>query len=922
MAIDAPIAALRTLAEERHRDPAAVRRRAEEVLADPTLAPAAAPVAEWVLGLALHEMGDTPGAVDHLRRAARAAARTGDTETEAVARAGLAVSLLSRGDTAGARREIARADEVAPVAARGRVDIAWALIHQRMGELDPALARFRVALPRLRRDGDRHSVARALLNRGTLLAYQGATDAALADFAEVETLADELGLPVLGAMAAHNAGFALGRRGAAGEALDAFARAEAAYDELGRPPRLVAVLAADRCDVLLQVGLADDARDAAAAAVHALDGVDAAHAAEARLLLAQAALAADDLDRAAAEATAAEAAFGAGRPPWAALAGYVAMQAEIRRAQDEAVTDPALLTRSVAAARRLEQQGWPIEALHARTFVGRVALALGRPGAAADELATAAAARRRGPVGMRAQAWHATALVRLAAGDRSGAKQALRRGLHVVDDHRARLGATELRVGAAAHGQDLARLGVRLALADGRPWEVLRWAERWRAGSLRLPRVAAPPDPGLAAALADLRAAESDLREATLAGDPAPALLGRIARLERGVRDRARRASGGEAQGPARPLTGPALADALGDRTLVEYVAVEGRLHAVAVTAGRATVHALGDVATVHDEVQHLLFALRRLLAAGGASSGSGASGGSGGSIRSGAAGAGVDSVVVAARRVDDLLVRPLAVAGDGGVVVVPTDPLHQLAWSVLPSLADRPVTVAPSAALWLDRARAAHPHRPARTLAVAGPGLAGATPEAEAVAGVWPGSRMLRDEHATVAAVLDALPGVDLAHVAAHGRFRSDSPMFSALGLADGPLTIYDLERVESLPATIVLPACSAALPRVTRGDEVLGTATALVGLGVGSVVAPVLPVPDAATGAFSLAVHRWLAADVSPAVALARACSDAAHGGDGRAWAVAAAFVCIGADEGTGEPAPARPRPATTGRARAAGS
>ncbi len=907
MAIDAPIAALRTLAEERHREPATVRRYAEEVLADPAVPPAVAPVAEWVLGLALHELGDTAGAIDHLRRAARAARRSGDAETEAVARAGLAVSLLSRGDAAAARREIARADGLAPPASRGRVDIAWALIHQRLGELDQALTRFRVALPRLRRDGDRHSVARALLNRGTLLAYQGATDAALADFAEVEALAEQLGLPVLAAMAAHNAGFALGRRGAAGEALDAFARAEAAYDELGRPPRLVAVLAADRCDVLLQVGLADDARAAADAAVRALDGVDAAHAAEARLLLAQAALAAGDLDRAAAEAGRAQAAFGAGRAPWAALAGYVAMQAEIGLAQDEAATDATLLRRSLDAARRLEQQGWRIEALHARTFVGRVALALGRPGVAADELATAAAARRRGPVGLRAQAWHATALVRLASGDRSGAKEALRHGLRVVDDHRARLGATELRVGAAAHGEDLARLGVRLALADGRPWEVLRWAERWRAGSLRLPRVAAPPDPRLAATLAELRAAESDLREATLAGDPAPALLGRIARLERGVRDRARRAAGGSAPRRARPLTGPALADALGDRTLVEYVAVEGRLHAVTVADGRARIHAVGDAATVADEVRHLLFALRRLLASsdiGARPRRDGGGDGDGGDGRDGGGdGDGVDArdggVRAAARRVDDLLVAPLRLAEGGGVVVVPTHPLHQLAWSALPSLADRSVTVAPSAALWLDRTARAVPRRPRGTLAVAGPGLAGAAPEAAAVAGAWPAGRVLRDTDATVAAVLDALSAVDVAHIAAHGRFRSDSPMFSALRLADGPLTIYDLERATSLPATFVLPACNAALPQVTRGDEVLGTATALVGLGVGSVVAPVLPVPDAATAAFSPAVHRWLAAGESPAAALAHARTDAVAGGDPAASAVAAAFVCIGVDD-----------------------
>ena len=580
------------------------------------------------------------------------------------------------------------------------------------------------------------------------------------------------------------------------------------------------------------------------------------------------------------------------------------MQADIRRAQDAAVTDAALLPRAVAAARRLEQQGWPIEALHARTFVGRVALALGRPEVAADELGAATAARRRGPIGMRAQAWHATALLRLAGGDRSGAKQALRQGLHVVDDHRARLGATELRVGAAAHGEELARLGVRLALADGRPWEVLRWAERWRAGSLRLPRVAAPPDPGLAEALAELRAAESDSREAALAGDPAPALLGRIARMERLVRDRARRAAGGSAPRLASPLTGPALADALGDRTLVEYVAVEGRLHAVAVADGRARVHAIAEVAAVHDEVQHLLFALRRLLASGAGTrpredgvvteaTQPGASGSSHGG------GATATAVREAARRVDDLLVAPVGLAVGEGLVLVPTYPLHQLAWCVLPSLAARPVTVAPSAALWLDRAGAVVPHRPARTLAVAGPGLAGAAPEAAAVAGAWPGGRVLRDGDATVAAVLDALPAVDLAHVAAHGRFRSDSPMFSALRLADGPLTIYDLERASALPGTFVLPACNAALPQVTRGDEVLGTATALVGLGVRSVLAPVLPVPDAATAAFSPALHRWLAAGESPAVALAHARSEAAA--DPAAWAVASAFVCIGADEGT---------------------
>ena len=164
MADDQATIELRALAEDRHRDPAAVRRRAVELLDDPGQPPTVAPVAEWVLGLALHELGEPEEAARHLRRAARSAVQGGDAETEALARAGLAISLLSLGRTPAARREIARADQRAPQAARGRVDFLHALVLQRVGELDHALERYRRALPRLRRDGDERSLARALLN--------------------------------------------------------------------------------------------------------------------------------------------------------------------------------------------------------------------------------------------------------------------------------------------------------------------------------------------------------------------------------------------------------------------------------------------------------------------------------------------------------------------------------------------------------------------------------------------------------------------------------------------------------------------------------------------------------------------------------------------------------------------------------------
>ena len=69
---------------------------------------------------------------------------------------------------------------------------------------------------------------------------------------------------------------------------------------------------------------------------------------------------------------------------------------------------------------------------------------------------------------------------------------ALRAGLRVLDEHRAALGATELRVHAASHGSRLAALGLRLALEDADAVRVLTWAEQWRAATLQAAAGATP----------------------------------------------------------------------------------------------------------------------------------------------------------------------------------------------------------------------------------------------------------------------------------------------------------------------------------------------------------------------------------------------------------------------------------------------
>ncbi|MDX6246015.1 MAG: hypothetical protein QOE76_3738 [Frankiales bacterium] len=173
------------------------------------------------------------------------------------------------------------------------------------------------------------------------------------------------------------------------------------------------------------------------------------------------------------------------------------------------------------------------------------------------------------------------------------------------------------------------------------------------------------------------------------------------------------------------------------------------------------------------------------------------------------------------------------------------------------------------------------------------GPNLPAAVQEIAAVAKVYPHARVLTGAAASVGAVMEALEGAALAHVAAHGRFRSDNPLFSSLQLADGPLTVYDLENLRSAPSVVVLSACESALSSVHPGDEVMGLTGALLRMGTRALVASTAPVPDDVARDTMVNFHASLVRGAVPAVALveARAALDPA------ARLRAGVFVCFGA-------------------------
>ena len=835
---------------------------------------AAASKAHRAAGLALRELGRLPDAERRLRTAARIADDGRAAQAAAEARMSLAFVLLDRG-------RVRTAFGVADQAAAGVTGLpAWrvacqrALILQRTGQLDAALAAYTAVLPKLRAAGDTIWLARLHNNRGLLLAHRGSLGQADADLAAAARLYADLGMDLLAAEAECNRGNVEALRGDATGALASYDRAER-VPALQRKP--IPQLLINRCQVLLSVGLFDDARRTAEHAVAELS--DSGHRtdlAEAQLWLAEAAAAQGDFRAAGVQAQRARAAFrGQQRSGWALLARLV----ELRTSASAGLSgdDQTRLRRAAdRCATQLAAAGWHTAELDARLIAAVSALRAGDGIGAARRLAEIRARGARGSIEMRVRGWHAEALRRRAADDRRGTLAALRAGLGVLDRGQAALGATDLRAHLSVFGVELAAMGTELAVASGDAWVVLDWAERSRARAMQLRPVSPPADDELAAALVGLRQLSSPSRSGP-SGPTTPSTAARRAAEERVVR-----ASRSTASPWHRPAGGAidrkALVAALSDDVLVEFVAGGGDLYAVVLAGGRGRLVPLDAAAPAQDAVETAAAALAAL-----------------------ATGLGTDRSRAALRaaldaacdELDDLLIRPLALADGGNVVLVPTGALHRVPWAALPRLSGRAVRVAPSAHLFLRAAT-----RRATGVGVvlaAGPGVPGGRDEVAAIAALHPNPTMLLGEQASVTAVGGLLDGAGTVHLAAHGTLRVDNPLLSSIVLADGGLTVYDLERLAAPPDVVVLPACRSGVSTVLAGDELIGLVSALLTLGTRTVIAPVAPVSDRLTAPLMIALHERLRAGDAPAAALARACAGVDRT-EPAAHAVAASFVCFG--------------------------
>jgi CHAT domain len=772
----------------------------------------------------------------------------------------LAWTDLDRGRLAAAERHLTAARPGLRGVESARARCVTGLLRCAEGRHVDAWDELTLATTALLRHGDRHWLANALVGRGTVAGYVHRLREANTDFAAAAQLYEELGERIRAASCEHNRGFVALQAGDLPSALHLFGVAEANGLNPGRHPEILI----DRAQALVAAGMTVDARPVLTKAAALLAGAGrGTKLAEATLAVAHCALRAGQPHVAVDTAARAAVLFGRqGRTSWRPAARAVELTARLAVGGTGAV--------GVGAARRVagdcDRHGWWLAGAELRLAA---ALACG-PEAARLLLGEVSARRHGGPAALRALGWLARARLAALGSGPSGSGSsnpsglvdgrvrravfaACRAGLRAVDRDAATMGAWELQAGMSTHTVELAELGVRAAMAGGRARTVLRWTDRYRAVSSDRPPVLPPDDPVLAERLVALRSAIAS------AGSP-----GRVRRLEQQVRGRDW--SGRNAPADRADWTFADLSDGLGRSALVSFMVHEGQLHALSFVDGQCRLHPLVNESDVEDSVRSLRFTAT--LAMRGETTG--------------------DSAARSAAELDDMLFGPLAdIIEDRPLVVVPIGSVHGVPWAALPTCAaGRPVSVAPSVGSWLRALRSRQVHSGGHVW-LAGPRLRHAAPEARSLHATH-GGQLFVGRQATTSTALTAMDGADLVHIAAHGEFREDQPLFSAVDLSDGPLFGYDVQRLRRPPRLVVLSACEAGRAAVRPGGEVIGMAAALLRCGTATVVASVLPVPDRQAAHLMTTLHSGLQSGLGPAAALATA--QAKHGHLG--------FVCFGAN------------------------
>lgn len=215
----------------------------------------------------------------------------------------------------------------------------------------------------------------------------------------------------------------------------------------------------------------------------------------------------------------------------------------------------------------------------------------------------------------------------------------------------------------------------------------------------------------------------------------------------------------------------------------------------------------------------------------------------------------------------DRLRTPRLLIVPHGQLHAVPFHALHDGSSYLLDAFT---CAYAPSATLYAQAPRSRAAAGPPLVFGIPDAGNPAIAAEAQAVA-AQDSAAELRLGAAATRGELERLGGSSRwIHIATHGVFRQDNPLFSSLRLGDGDLNLYDLEGLRLPAQLITLSGCSTGLAATGGGDEQMGLARGLLAAGARNLLLTLWDVQDRSTAEFMQAFYPRFRRSGNAAVAL----------------------------------------------------
>jgi CHAT domain-containing protein len=188
-------------------------------------------------------------------------------------------------------------------------------------------------------------------------------------------------------------------------------------------------------------------------------------------------------------------------------------------------------------------------------------------------------------------------------------------------------------------------------------------------------------------------------------------------------------------------------------------------------------------------------------------------------------------------------------------LIFVPHGPLHFLPFHALKNgdtyLCDtHTVSYAPSATVFaLCQEKASSDMSASLVLGIPDERAPQILAEVQSVAAILPRADLFLGDRATTEVLKRKGSQTALLHIATHGTYRQDNPMFSGIRLGDGYLNLYDLYQMRLSARHVTLSGCATGMNFVAAGDELLGLQRGLFCAGAASLLLSLWDVHDRST-------------------------------------------------------------------------